>query len=105
MSRRIYPESRGRFALRRRTEQIVEGTAVVEVAHETVVEERTMYAPLVRKGRGEVLDSVSGLELQPMTPHDRRIVHMVIAETLGLSSRGEGEGEDRHILVVPAAAE
>jgi spoIIIJ-associated protein len=45
------------------------------------------------------------VELQPMTPHDRRIVHMAIAEIPGLSSRSEGEGEDRHILVVPAAAE
>ena len=43
------------------------------------------------------------VELQPMSPHDRRIVHMAIAEMTGLSSRSEGEGEDRHILVVPAA--
>jgi spoIIIJ-associated protein len=42
------------------------------------------------------------VELQPMSPHDRRIVHMAIAEIAGLSSRSEGEGEDRHILVVPA---
>jgi spoIIIJ-associated protein len=41
------------------------------------------------------------VELQPMTPHDRRIVHMAIAEMSGLSSRSEGEGEDRHILLVP----
>jgi spoIIIJ-associated protein len=45
------------------------------------------------------------VELQPMSPHDRRIVHMAIAEMQGLSSRSEGEGEDRHILLVPTAAE
>jgi spoIIIJ-associated protein len=45
------------------------------------------------------------VELQPMTPHDRRIVHMAIAEIAGLSSRSEGEGDERHILVVPAPAE
>jgi spoIIIJ-associated protein len=45
------------------------------------------------------------VELQPMSPHDRRIVHMAIAEIDGLSSRSEGEGEDRHILLVPASAE
>jgi spoIIIJ-associated protein len=45
------------------------------------------------------------VELQPMSPHDRRIVHMAIAEIEGLSSRSEGEGEDRHILLVPASAE
>ena len=45
------------------------------------------------------------VELQPMTAHDRRIVHMAIAEIPGLTTRSEGEGEDRHILIVPAGAE
>jgi spoIIIJ-associated protein len=40
-------------------------------------------------------------KLQPMSPHDRRIVHMAVAEIPGLSTRSEGEGEDRHILIVP----
>ena len=44
------------------------------------------------------------VELAPMSAHDRRIVHMAIAEIAGLSSRSEGEGDDRHILVVPDAA-
>lgn len=44
------------------------------------------------------------VELQPMTAHDRRIVHMAIAEIPGLTTRSEGEGEDRHILIVPAGA-
>jgi spoIIIJ-associated protein len=43
------------------------------------------------------------VELSPMSAHDRRIVHMAIAAIPGLSSRSEGEGEDRHILVVPSA--
>ena len=45
------------------------------------------------------------VELQPMTPHDRRIVHMAIAEMPGLSSRSEGEGDDRHLLIVPNVTE
>jgi spoIIIJ-associated protein len=43
------------------------------------------------------------VELSPMSAHDRRIVHMAIAAIEGLSSRSEGEGDDRHILVVPTA--
>lgn len=43
--------------------------------------------------------------LSPMSAHDRRIVHMAIAAMPGLSSRSEGEGDDRHILVVPTALE
>jgi spoIIIJ-associated protein len=41
------------------------------------------------------------VELSPMSAHDRRIVHMAIANIAGVASRSEGEGDDRHILVVP----
>ena len=53
----------------------------------------------------KALETKQIVEMQPMSPHDRRIVHMAIAEMPGLSSRSEGEGEDRHILVVPATSE
>src|SRR5512146_113157 len=57
---------------------------------------------LAQKMGEKALQTKQIVELQPMTPHDRRIVHMAIAEIPGLTSRSEGEGEDRHILVVPA---
>jgi spoIIIJ-associated protein len=41
------------------------------------------------------------VELSPMTAHDRRIVHMALAETEGVSTHSEGEGESRHVVVVP----
>jgi spoIIIJ-associated protein len=60
---------------------------------------------IAQKMGEKALQTKQIVELQPMTPHDRRIVHMAIAEIPGLSSRSEGEGEDRHILVVPATTE
>ena len=60
---------------------------------------------LAQKMGEKALQTKQIVELQPMSPHDRRIVHMAIAEIPGLSSRSEGEGEDRHILVVPAEAD
>jgi spoIIIJ-associated protein len=60
---------------------------------------------IAQKMGEKALQTQQIVELQPMSPHDRRIVHMAIAEMPGLSSRSEGEGEDRHILVVPAAAD
>jgi spoIIIJ-associated protein len=60
---------------------------------------------IAQKMGEKALQTKQIVELQPMTPHDRRIVHMAIAEMPGLSSRSEGEGEDRHILVVPTPAE
>lgn len=53
----------------------------------------------------QALETKQIVELQPMTAHDRRIVHMAISEIAGLTTRSEGEGEDRHILIVPDGAE
>lgn len=53
----------------------------------------------------QALETKKIVELQPMTAHDRRIVHMAISELPGLTTRSEGEGEDRHILIVPDGAE
>jgi len=60
---------------------------------------------LAQRMSEKALQTKQIVELQPMTPHDRRIVHMAISEIAGLTTRSEGEGEDRHILIVPAAAE
>lgn len=60
---------------------------------------------LGQKMAEKALQTKQIVELQPMTAHDRRIVHMAISEIAGLTTRSEGEGEDRHILIVPAAAE
>lgn len=39
------------------------------------------------------------IELEPMSPWQRRVIHMVISETEGLSSESIGEGRDRHIVI------
>lgn len=41
------------------------------------------------------------VDLNPMSAYDRRIVHMALAEQDGVETRSEGEGEDRHIVVLP----
>jgi spoIIIJ-associated protein len=42
------------------------------------------------------------VDLSPMSPHDRRIVHMAIAKLDGVDTRSEGEGDGRHVVVIPA---
>lgn len=36
---------------------------------------------------------------QPMSPYERRIVHMALAETPNIICESEGEGEERHIVI------
>lgn len=47
----------------------------------------------------EVLETGKPMELEPQSPWQRRIVHMVISETEGLASESIGEGRDRHIVI------
>ena len=47
----------------------------------------------------EVLESGKELELEPMSPWQRRVIHMVIEEMDGVISESAGEGRDRHIVI------
>ena len=56
----------------------------------------------------KALESNESVELSPMSAHDRRIVHMTLAEMSGVSTQSEGSGHQRRVFVVPdpaAAAE
>lgn len=47
----------------------------------------------------QVLETGKELELEPLSPWQRRIVHMTISEMAGLESESVGEGRDRHIVI------
>lgn len=49
----------------------------------------------------QVLETTKPLELEPQSPWQRRVVHMVIGEMEGLESESVGEGRDRHIVIKP----
>jgi len=40
----------------------------------------------------------------PMSAADRRIIHVTLAEAEGVTTRSEGEGVHRHLIVVPTGA-
>lgn len=58
---------------------------------------------LAQRMGDKAIETGAAVKLSPMTAHDRRIVHMFLAEIQGVSTHSEGEGEDRHIVVEPAA--
>jgi len=41
------------------------------------------------------------VELPPMKPSDRRIVHLTLIKFKDISTESEGEGMDRHIVIKP----
>ncbi len=38
---------------------------------------------------------------EPMSPADRRVIHLALANEPGLSTRSEGEGSDRRLVIIP----
>ena len=59
---------------------------------------------LAQRMADKALETKTVVELSPMSAHDRRVVHMAIADRPGISTRSEGEGDDRHICLVPESA-
>lgn len=41
------------------------------------------------------------VKLRPMTPYERRLVHIAIREFDGVSTASEGEGSSRHVVIIP----
>jgi spoIIIJ-associated protein len=61
--------------------------------------ELTLLAEMAAK---KVLAQRKSLTLQPMTPRERRIVHLALAEIEGVRSQSDGEGDNRSITIHPA---
>lgn len=43
------------------------------------------------------------VKLRPMTPYERRIVHIALRDNTQVETASEGEGSGRHVVVIPVA--
>lgn len=41
------------------------------------------------------------VKMRPMTPYERRIVHIALRDFDGVDTASEGEGSNRHVVVIP----
>jgi spoIIIJ-associated protein len=57
---------------------------------------------LARMASDKVISQGRPLSLQPMTPRERRIVHLALAMIEGVRSQSEGDGENRSITIYPS---
>jgi spoIIIJ-associated protein len=55
---------------------------------------------LAERMSDKALSTDNVVALNPMSAHDRRIVHMRIANIAGVTTRSEGSGDRRHVLIV-----
>lgn len=57
---------------------------------------------LAQMASKKVISSRKPLSLQPMTPRERRIVHLALNGVEGVRSQSEGEGDHRSITIYPS---
>lgn len=57
---------------------------------------------LAEHAASEAIAHGEEIELDAMTPHDRRIVHMALADRTDIVTRSEGDEPNRRIVVLPA---
>ena len=56
---------------------------------------------MARRLAEKALRSRRRVALQPMSAHDRRVVHMALSEVPGVTTRSEGEGLGRRLMIIP----
>ncbi len=61
--------------------------------------ELTLLAEMAAK---KVTTQRRPLSLQPMTPRERRIVHLALANIEGVRSQSDGEGDNRSVTIYPS---
>lgn len=45
------------------------------------------------------------ITLEPMSPRDRRVIHLSLAKFPGVSTRSDGQGPERRVRIIPARAQ
>ena len=56
---------------------------------------------MATKALTQVVETGESLALPPMTPDERRLIHLYLQEKGDVISHSEGEGNERHIVISP----
>ncbi len=83
--------------------QIGEGIRVLLDVNNYRSEQKIRLENMVKALVEKVLSTGKPVSLATMSSYERRICHMALADIEGIASESEGEGEDRHVVIKPAA--
>jgi len=59
---------------------------------------------LARREAKRAVQQGKVITLEPMSPRDRRVIHLSLAKFPGVSTRSDGQGADRRIQIIPSRA-
>lgn len=79
------------------------GEALVDV-NNYFLEKESYLEALAKNTAQRVLETKKAEELSPMTPWERKIVHLALENIAGVASESVGEGEERRVVVKPSSS-
>ena len=59
-------------------------------------------ASLARREAKRAVQQSRIVTLKPMSPRDRRVIHLSLAKFPGVSTRSDGQGSERRVRIIPA---
>ena len=63
--------------------------------------QRQKLESLARSSANKAASQGRSVKLRPMTPYERRIIHVALRDDARVDTASEGEGTARHVVVVP----
>ena len=63
--------------------------------------QRQKLEALARSSANKATNQRRSIKLRPMTPYERRIIHVALRDDPRVDTASEGEGSARHVVVVP----
>lgn len=66
--------------------------------------QRQKLEALARSSANRAASQHRNVKLRPMTPYERRIVHIALRDDSRVETASEGEGSNRHVVVIPTHA-
>lgn len=63
--------------------------------------QRQKLEALARSSARKAISQGRSIKLRPMTPYERRIIHVALRDNDRVDTASEGEGSARHVVVVP----
>ncbi len=66
--------------------------------------QRQKLEALARSSANRAASQHRNVKLRPMTPYERRIIHIALRDDERVETASEGEGSNRHVVVIPTHA-
>ncbi len=63
--------------------------------------QRQKLESIAQSAANRAVDQQRSIKLRPMTPYERRIVHLALRNDPDVETASEGEGSARHVVVIP----